>query len=170
MGILDRIRGIKKPKPGVAPLSAHEVRLAIIGIDRVSSPFTIREGTAEGVDLVAEWRIVDAAWYEIFAKAGLTKVFKVLMKLDPDKHEVRSVDEEWSVEWRVGVPNLSQVAQKFRGQKTEVEFGQAYAFTEELRPGQVYNYKFRTSEIKGPLQEAVIGSGWTWRGVSFGKL
>ncbi len=46
----------------------------------------------------------------------------------------------------------------------------AYAFTEELRPGVVYNYRFNTGEIKGPLQEAVTGAGWTWRGVAFGKL
>ena len=31
---------------------------------------------------MAEWRIVDAGWYEIFAKANLEKAFKVLMRLD----------------------------------------------------------------------------------------
>lgn len=32
------------------------------------------DGQTEGVDLVAEWKIADASWYEIFAKAKLGKV------------------------------------------------------------------------------------------------
>jgi len=51
-----------------------------------------------------------------------------------------------------------------------VEFGAAYAFTEELKPGVVYNYRFSTSEIKKPIQEAVTACGWDYKGVAFGKL
>ena len=171
MGLLDKLRGTKKPAEGVAPKSLDEVRGALLGINRESAPFVIRAPeTDEKADLVAEWKIVDAQWYEIFAKAGLQKVFKVLMRLDPDKNEVRAVDQEWSVEWRAGTPQLTLAAEKFRGQKTSVEFGQAFAFTENLDYGQVYKYKFATGELKGPLSEAVTSSGWTWRAVAFGKL
>ena len=52
-----------------------------------------------------------------------------------------------------GVPSLSIAVTKFQGQMTSVEFGAAYAFTEELKPGVVYNYRFSTSEIKKPIQE-----------------
>jgi len=51
-----------------------------------------------------------------------------------------------------------------------VEFGTAYAFTEELKPGQVHKYRFDTREIKGPLQAAVTRCGWVHQGVAFGKL
>jgi hypothetical protein len=122
------------------------------------------------VDLIAEWRIVDAAWYEIFAKAGLAKVFRILMRLDPSTCEVRAVDQEWSVEWEAGVPSLSLSAEAFRGQKTEISFGKARAFTEQGAYGEVYNYNFSSGEMKKPLQEAVTASGWTWRGVAFGDL
>jgi hypothetical protein len=37
----------------------------------------------------------------------LTRVFKILMKFDEAKGEVRSVDQDWTVEWRAGVPTLS---------------------------------------------------------------
>ena len=110
----------------------------------------MRDGAPEGVDLVAEWKIVDARWYEIFAKASLARVFKVLMKLDEATGEVRSVDQEWTVEWRAGVPTLSLAASGFRGQKVEVSFGTAFAFKEDLSFGQVYEYHFKTSEIKDP--------------------
>ena len=92
------------------------------------------------------------------------------MKFDEAKHEVRAKDEEYTVEWRAGVPSLSMSASKFQGQTTSVEFGTAYAFTEELKPGQVYKYRFSTSEIKKPIQEAVAACGWTYKGVAFGKL
>ena len=79
-------------------------------------------------------------------------------------------DQEWSVEWRAGVPTLSLVTEAFRGQTKEFSFGTAFAFTERGSFGKVYRYKFSTGEIKTPLQDAVTKAGWTWRGVSFGKL
>ncbi len=160
----------KKTDKNAAVLSADEVRQRLLNINRDTAPYQIVDGTAQNVDLIAEWKIVDAKWYELFAKASLTKVFRIYMKFDPVKHEVRTKDEEFSVEWRAGVPSLSMSASKFQGQMTSVEFGTAYAFTEQLAPGQVYNYRFSTSEMKKPIQEAVAACGWKYKGVAFGKL
>jgi hypothetical protein len=158
------------PASQFTPQSAETVRDALLAINRPTAPFVIRPGIAGEAELVAEWRIVDAGWYEIFAKAHLEKAFKVLMRLDRDAREVRAVDQEWSVAWRAGVPSLSLAASAFRGQKTEIEFGNAYGFTEELGVGEIYKYRFATAELKGPLQRIVAGQGWQWRSVAFGKL
>jgi hypothetical protein len=160
----------KKPNKNTPVLSAEEVRQRLLALNRETAPYQIRDGSAEGVDLIAEWKIVDAKWYEIFAKASLTKVFRIYMKFDEARHEVRAKDEEYTVEWRAGVPSLSVSASKFSGQKTSIEFGTAYAFTEELKPGQVYKYRFNSNEIKKPIQEAVTVCGWTYKGIAFGKL
>jgi len=160
----------KKPNKDTPVLPAGEVRQRLLALNRDTAPYQIIEGAAENVDLIAEWKIVDARWYEIFAKANLTKVFRIYMKFDETKHEVRAKDEEFTLEWRAGVPSLSVSASKFSGQKTSMEFGTAYAFTEEFKPGQVYNYRFNTSEIKKPIQEAVTACGWTYKGIAFGKL
>jgi len=160
----------KKPDKNVPILSGDEVRQHLFALNRETAPYQIMDGSSENVDLIAEWKIVDAKWYEIFAKAKLTKVFRIYMKLDEAKHEVRTKDEEYTVEWRAGVPSLSMSASKFKGQTTSVEFGTAYAFSEELKPGQVYKYRFSTNEIKKPIQEAVTTCGWTYKGVAFGKL
>jgi hypothetical protein len=170
VGLLDRLRGVKRPPPGVTAKTADEVKAALHALNRSTAPFTVHECPEGKADVVAEWKICDATWYELFAKAGLEKIFKVLMKIDADKAEVRAVDQEWTVEWRGGVPRLSESVEAFRGQSKEIEFGQAYAYTETLESGPVYRYKFQTSELKGQLQDAVTGAGWTWRGVSFGKL
>ena len=171
MGLFDFLTGSKAAPAGVARQPRAAVREVLLALNRDTAPWHVRDGAPEGCDLVAEWKIVDARWYEIFAKASLTKVFKVLMKLDEAKGEVRAVDQEWTVEWRAGVPVLAVSAEAFRGQKVEMSFGTAYAFKEDLSGwGKVYEYRFRTSEIKDPLQEAAGQCGWGWKGVAFGKL
>ena len=160
----------KKANKNAPVLSADEVRTKILELNRETAPYQISDGKDKGVDLIAEWKIVDAKWYELFAKANITKVFRIYMKFDTAKNEVRAKDEEYTVEWRAGVPSLSIAVSKFQGQMTSVEFGAAYAFTEELKPGVVYNYRFSTNEIKKPIQEAVAACGWNYKGVAFGKL
>jgi hypothetical protein len=76
-----------------------EVREALLAVNRPALPFVVRDGSPEKVDLVAEWHIVDGLWCKLFANAGLDKTFKILMRLDADKHEVRAVDQAWLVEW-----------------------------------------------------------------------
>jgi hypothetical protein len=170
MKLFDWLTGTKRPAAGVPAKTSAEVRTDLLAVNRPTAPFIVRDGAPENVDFVAEWRIVDATWYEIFAKAGLAKVFKVLIKLDEQTREARAVDQGWSVEWRAGVPSLSLAAEAFRGQTKEISFGTAFAYTEQGNFGEVYRYKFSTAEIKTPLQDAVTKAGWTWRGVSFGRL
>ena len=160
----------KKPAMNVAALSADEIKTRLLGLNRPSAPFRIVEGQPEGVDLVAEWKIVDASWYEIFAKAKLEKVFRIYMKLDAGNNEVRAQDHEYSVQWSAGVPSLKLAVSSFKGQMTSVEFGTGFAFSETLAPGQVYKYKFNTNELKKPIQDICAACGWGFKGVAFGKL
>lgn len=170
MGIFDFLTSTKRPPAGIPVLPADEVRKRLLSVNRPTAPYQVIDGTPEGVDVIAEWKIVDASWYEIFAKAGLSKTFRILMKLHPENHEVRAVDHEYSVSWEAGVPGLKLAMSASRGQVQSFEFGRGYAFTETLAPGQVYNYRFDTGEIKKPIQEAVTSCGWTYKGVTFGKL
>lgn len=170
MGLFDLFSGSKKPPAGTPVLSADEVRARLAGLNRETAPWRIVDGSAEKVDFIAEWKIVDAQWHEIFGKAGLSKVFRIKMRLDPARHEVRAMDEENTVSWSAGVPAVKLAVSSFKGQQTTVEFGAAVAFTEEAGPGVVYKYKFATGEIKKPIQEAINACGWVYKGVAFGKL
>lgn len=170
MGLFDWLTGNKSAAASVARISTDDLRAALLALNRSTAPFVVRDGAPEGCDLVAEWNIVDARWYEIFAKASLSKVAQVLMRFDAASGEIRAVDRDYTVEWRAGVPSLALHAEAFRGQKTEISFGTAYAFTENLQYGQVYQYRFTTKELKGPLQEIAAKSGWGWKGIAFGKL
>jgi hypothetical protein len=173
MGLLDFLTGRRAPAPGAARLTEAELRAALLGLNRDTSPVVIRiaRDDEEGADLVAEWRIVDARWYEIFAKAGLSKVAQVHLRLDDGRSEARAVLREWTVEWRAGIPTLKLSGEAFRGRKMEVSWGKAWAFREEdLRFGKVYDWTFDTRALERPLQEVVASCGWTWRAVAFAKL
>ena len=165
MGFLDFLTSTRRPAAGVPVLSPEQVKQKLVSLNRPTAPYRIVDGKQDGVDVVAEWKVVDAQWYQVFEKAGYSKTFRILMKLDPEKREVRAQDRELEVSWSAGIPKLSLAVSGFRGQKQEISFGQGYAFTEELKPGQVYNYRFNTKELKQPLQDAVTSSGWTYKGV-----
>lgn len=175
MGLFDKLKGIKEPEEGVAPVPPKELhqRLLALGNDQV--PFTVAPGPGgEDGDLVAEWKIVDAKWLEIFAQSGIEKSHRIYMTLNPGDNELRVLEESWDVAWRAGVPEMSVSAEAFRGRTMgSKSFGTGYAFkgVNPLDYGQVYNYKFDVSEMKDPIASVVTGSGWTFRPVvSKGKL
>lgn len=170
MGLLDFFTSTKRPASGTAVLPERIVREKLLGLNRPTAPYQLLDGSSEGVDIIAEWKIVDAKWFEIFAKAGLSKAFKIYMKFDETTHEVRAMDRELSIEWRAGIPAVSFAVSSFKGQQQSIEFGQAYGFTEQLEIGQIYNYRFATKELKDPIQGVVNGCGWAYKGVAFGKL
>jgi hypothetical protein len=167
MGILDLLRGVKRPAEGAATSSKDELQQRLLGMNAEQVPFSIKP--SQESDLEAEWKIVDASWYEIFAKAGLSKSHKIYLRLDEAKHEVRALEESWEVNWQAGVPKLSLSAQKFQGRTLgSKEFGKGYAFTgiNPLSFGEAYNYRFDVSEMKNPIIEIVTSSGWTWMPVT----
>lgn len=168
--MFDFLTSTKRPAPGTPVLPAQQVIERLKALNRPTAPWSVVDGHPEGVDLIAEWKIVDARWYEIFAKAGLSKVFRIYLKLDEAAKQVRAQDRAYEVSWRAGIPTLSIAASRFKGQETSIEFGASYGFTEDLTIGQQYKYRFRTGEIKKPVQDAVTACGWVYKGVVFGRL
>jgi hypothetical protein len=170
MSVFSWLTGSRPAPAGAGRLPVAALRQRLLALNRETAPWVVRDGKPEGVDLVAEWRIVDAQWYEIFAKAGIKRVFKVLIRFDEERGVVRSSDQEWEVEWRAGTPDLTLAGSAFRGRQWEMSFESVYAFREDGSWGEVYSYKFNTNEIKGPLHKAAAEAGWGWKGVAFGKL
>lgn len=168
MGLFDKLKGVRKPDEGVAPLPPDELKMKLLGLNSDQVPFSLTPGPGgkEG-DVVAQWKIVDAQWLEIFAKASLQKTHKIYLTLDDRNGEVRVLEEAWEVSWRAGLPEMSLSAEAFRGRTIGKSFGTAYAFkgVNPLDYGQVYEYRFDVSEMKDPIAEVVTGAGWTFRPV-----
>ena len=163
MGLFDALRGIKRPDDAVSAVPRDVLEQRLLAVNNEQVPFSVQPG--EESDIEAHWKIVDADWYEIFAKAGLKKSHRIYLKLDADKHEVKALEESWEVEWRAGVPSFSLSMQKQQGRTLfSKSAGTAYAFTgvNPLDFGQAYSYRFDVSEMKDPLIETIISSGWSY--------
>jgi hypothetical protein len=68
------------------------------------------------------------------------------------------------------VPHLWFEVSSSYGQTLLASSGSASTFTEHDRSGEVRDYTFAVRELKQPLQQTVTDSGWTWKGIAFGKL
>lgn len=124
-GVVGSVDVNQTPGGGHGGVLVEEVRERILAVNRPTAPVQILDGRDEGVDLIAEWKIVDARWYEIFVKAGLEKVFRILPRFDAAAHEVRAKEHEYSLSWSAGVPDLELSGRRFSGQKQFVQFGTA---------------------------------------------
>ncbi|PVE04186.1 hypothetical protein OIE62_26295 [Streptomyces scopuliridis] len=170
MGLFDKLTGTKRPADGVAPRSAAEVHGALLGLNRADVPYVIRDGREEGADLVAEWRILDPAWQTFFVRTQVSRVFQVRMRLVPEKNEVRSLDQQYEVTWNGDTPRLAIAAEAQRGQVQTVSKRWTLGGGEDGGAGATETFSFDSSDLKNPLQDTVLGAGWTWRGVITGKL
>ncbi len=168
MGMFDWMTGTKRPADGVPPRAPQEVYQALLAVNRPDVPYFVRDGSPERVDLVAEWKIADAHWYGHFGH--VTRVNKTLMRLDPSKHEVRTVDHEITVTWAAGTPRLTLGKEFQRGQINKVSYNATYGRDESGKLVKLGQVKFSTGALKPPLQQAVTNAGWTWRGVLLAKL
>ncbi|WP_033321438.1 hypothetical protein [Streptomyces yerevanensis] len=148
----DKMNGTKYPDSGVSPLSAMEVRAALLALNGPDVPFVVRNGTPkERADLVAECRI---------RELGVT--LKTRMRLIPENREIRTLDERWEA----SSPEHSG-GRYGRGQGTKVYRQWEVKQGPDGRRHKVETFRFDTRDMKDPLRNEVLGAGWTWHGVLF---
>ncbi|MFI0512930.1 hypothetical protein ACH3Y9_21705 [Streptomyces sp. WSLK1-5] len=170
MRIFDKLTGTRHADGGVTPASAQAVRTALLGLNRPDQPYVIRDGTPEDADLVAEWRLAEPTWQTLFVHSQLSRAIRIRMRLKHEAHEVRVVEEAWEVS-RVGNPPRLKVSSQYtRGPSRTVSTHRRTRQGDAGNLEATETFSFDSSELVGPLQDTVIGSGWTWRGVIFGKL
>lgn len=170
MGLFDKLTGTKHPDDGVAPRSAAEVHAALLGVNRPDVPYVVRDGASEGADLMAEWRMAEPAWQAVFVESQLTRVVRIRMRLVPEDHEVRALEEGWEVT-RVGNPPQLKISGAYsRGPDRTVSRRYSVRRGDSGGLETTETFRFDSSELRNPLQDAVLKSGWTWRSVVFGKL
>jgi hypothetical protein len=146
----DKLSGTKHPDSGVAPLPSMEVRAALLALNGPDVLYRVRNALpAEKADLVAECRI---------PRVGVT--LKTQMRLISEKHEVRFLDERWE---HHSAGNAD--AQYGRGHAPAVYRQWETTQGPDGRRRQVETFRFDTREMTDPLRNAVLGAGWTCRGV-----
>lgn len=150
------------PAPGVESVPAEALRARLLAVNDLNLPFRVRE---EGYRLVAEWRIADARWVGLMEVAGLTRAHEVHLELDPRTHKVLAQDRDRTVSWGAGFARPGASWSFFRGINFfQYERGALLGlfFKGGHWTTRAYDYCFRLAEMKNPLIQAVVGSGWTF--------
>jgi hypothetical protein len=165
MGFFQYLGG--KKGSDISPVNKEVMIKRILALNDPSKPYHIIAG--KDIDLVAEWKIVDAQWYGIFNKSGLKSAYRALLQVDASRHTVRCYEELGSISWTAGlqgiVPKVSYQKSFFRGR---ILYSKKYAKGYGLKqlappePGKVYDYKFDINEIRGPIILTVERNGWEW--------
>jgi hypothetical protein len=150
------------PAPGVAPVQAEALRARLLAVNDLGLPFRVRE---EGRRLVAEWRIADARWVGLMEAGGLTSAHQICLELDPRTHKVLAQDRGRTVSWRARAARLGGSWSFFRGINFfQYERGALVGlfFKDGGWATTAYDYRFYLAEMKNPLIQAIVGSGWTF--------
>jgi hypothetical protein len=142
-------------------VSEADLRQMILNINSLDAPVMIQEG--KDGRLIATWKYVDAKWWEIFAKAGLEKVYELHMKIDGDKKVVTMIDIYKSVSWKAGPSQVRLRGGFFRGISTTYEIGKQWGIKENFELGKILDYKFNSNEIKHPIMNTILKQGWDVR-------
>jgi hypothetical protein len=170
MGLFDKLTGTRRPPDGVTPASPDEVRKALLSLNEGGVPYLIRDGSSQGADLVAEWRLSEPAWQSLFIESQVARALRIRMRLDHREQEVRALEEQWEVE-RVGNPPRLQIsAQYSRGPDRTVTRYWTIERGDDGRLRRQETFRFDSADLRNPLRDTVLKLGWGWRGVVFGKL
>jgi len=70
----------------------------LLQLNSPARPWLIRDGAADGVDLVAEWKSDDPDWRQVLEDLAVVLTFQIHLRLDGERREVHAVDHV--VEWR----------------------------------------------------------------------
>lgn len=170
MRLFDKLTGTQRPTDGAVPTSAKEVRTALLGLNRPDLPYVIRDGAPEDADLVAEWRLAEPIWQPFFLQSQLSRAVRIRMRLVAENHEVRALQEGWEVS-RVGNPPTLKISSQYtRGPGRTVSTHRGIKRGDDGSREVAQTFRFDSSDLLDPLRDTVLMSGWTWRGVVFGKL
>ncbi|WP_427920244.1 hypothetical protein [Streptomyces sp. cg40] len=170
MGLFDKLTGTQHPPEGVSPVPGEDLREALLGLNRAEVPYVIRYGGGEGCDLLAEWRLTEPAWQQVFVRSRISHAVRIRLRLDHKEHEVRALEEQWELS-RVGTPTRLQTTSEYtRGPGRTVSRRWTVGRGADGHLEATETFRFDSAEMREPLRDTVLRSGWTWRGVVFGKL
>lgn len=170
MGLLDRLKGVRRPSEGQPARTAEEVFDALLAMNAPDKPWGVRPGDDGRADLIAEWKVTEPGWYGFFANRYMDRTFQILMRLDDDRREVRALDKMWKVTWIDSAPRLTLSKEVGRGLINEWSSTRVVERDDQGKLVTRVIFTFDTKELKQPLSSSVVSAGWTWRPIGVGRL
>ena len=150
------------PEQGVQAVPAVELEKRLLRINDLEVPFKILR--LESGMYTAEWRL-DKKWNGIVESESIKYLFNLNMKLNDRRKTVSVVENKRKLIREKGILRTKVQFDIFRG-ITFKSYEKAATYGLSYIDGQFkitgYEYKFKVQEIKNPLIEVVIQSGWKW--------
>jgi hypothetical protein len=122
--------------------------------DAEGTPYVVT-ATAEGFDVGID--IVDARWYELYQKVGLSRTFVHHVAVDGTTYTI--TDDSRTLEWEAGTPRLGATLERFSGRKVELSFQKTVAVSERGRVEKVVDYTFSSEEGRRLVKDAAKEQG-----------
>ncbi len=158
---------VKRPPPGRKTVDAAELRHRLLGLNQPGNPYRLVDSRV--ADLELHWDVVDASWYELFAKVKLTIVYHARMLIDELQREVRWYEIMRSSNFLIGFDGWTlrlNFAFRLQTGYLNVDWrGLAYGIISVFPPriGRVYKFHLNTMRVKNEITRIVTESGWALR-------
>jgi len=159
------------PKPGIFPVSESELRSRLLAINQMDVPFQVVERKDGKIDVT--WRLADAKWAGLITLNKVKVVQMIRLRLSEQEKACRAVDIARSV--RVTADGLKTGFSSSFFFARGIIFGQ-WEFEKQyglifkdggLTFDKVYEYKFNFNELKSPIVNTIVQSGWKYKPVLF---
>lgn len=156
--------------PGVEPIAAATLMQRLLDLNEQDVPYTLSRGTHSN-EIVVDWRYADAKWLDLMRVHGMSKGYRLVLRLDEGAHNVRAQDCYASFDWSAGRGlDLVNLDWKVSLGITFYEYRTERVFGLQFRDGKPtfdlsYAYTFDLNELKQPMIEIIRHSGWNFRPV-----
>lgn len=159
------------PKPGVVAVEESELRRRLLSINDLEVPFQISE--RKDGKFEATWRLADAKWAGLMTANKVTELRIIRLKLSDKEKTCKAVDITKSVRATADGLSLGFSFSSFFSRGVifwEWAYEKQYGFIFKdghLTFDTAYEYKFSYDEIKNPIVNIVVQSGWQYKQVLF---
>jgi hypothetical protein len=132
----------------------------MLSVNRFRAPVMAEERV---YDLVLTWNYAERRWWEALSTAGLTRLYELHVKLDENKCLATLIDVIKSVDWRDGPPQVQTRGTLFRRPVLAYRIGEQWGIEENWGKGASHDCRFVPTEIKNPVMNTILRSGWDVR-------
>lgn len=150
------------PNPDAPVVDKETLQALLMKLNHAEHPFCIR--TADDADLVIEWNIVDAKWIEVLGKGSERMTYQAWIVIDDSTKTVNYHERIYRSVFSAGGPQVSAESYASKGfELWGTRRGHRWGIRDDFSVGEIYNYKFTPSDVKGVVGQIVNDHGWAFQ-------
>lgn len=156
--------------PGVVPVAAEILTQQLLSLNEQDVPYTVSRGSHAN-EIVVDWRYADAKWFDLMRVHGMSRGYRLVLRLDEGARNVRAQDRYALFDWSAGRgPDALALKWNMSLGITFYEYRHERVFGLQFKDGKPtfdlsYAYTFNLNELKQPMIEIIRCAGWNFRPV-----